>query len=509
MRGASRILQEWAIAAFQLSSGTPQRVGMNPVLRLCDETRSMFTIRLTEPTSPEPYLSADVRNVLNFHYTTADRTAYFDVGLPSGELFNFAFVFPVPDALDSFTRCFIRIQFQASEGRPPRADENADLEEQFRRSGYQAPVYQDQGDDFVFGPDDLPPPEGGGDGGANTILRLAPRVNRGFVLRHYPDHCDLGLFGGDHLCEYQASVNGIRDPAGRPLMVGDILTSDSDRGLLLVDPHRPTEIFGLRLDRGEVHGQIEARDNSGQAHRVKKLLHENRDDSASGTFLGFSGEQTFRIDPRSSVPIVGRSDYKTNNRFSAGLTTRSGYMAMASETGIVRLYKEPCLGKATVNIKINIGNQPITGIDISPDENWVVATAPYNIAVFTVLAPKTGKSGFIARTTGEKPPVLTLTALPQDQQAIAARNGGVLPQFTSARFDCRGGRVVSIVASLGHAILCWPFRAIENGQAPKYSIQFLQEEYIVDDMPLESTSDVLYLAPNQYSWATRQERRRW
>jgi hypothetical protein len=182
-------------------------------------------------------------------------------------------------------------------------------------------------------------------------------------------------------------------------------------------------------------------------------------------------------------------------------------MAMGSEDGTVWLYEAPCSARATAHVRIGV-RQPITAMDISPNEAWIVATCPHELAVFSVIVPGTDTSGFVSRITGPQSPVFTLTPRPRDQQIIAARNGGVLPEFTHARFDCRGGRVVSIIAGLGHAILSWPFRAIENGQAPAYSIQFLQREHVIDALPVESITDLLYIAPNQYSWAPRQERRR-
>jgi hypothetical protein len=184
-------------------------------------------------------------------------------------------------------------------------------------------------------------------------------------------------------------------------------------------------------------------------------------------------------------------------------------MAMGCEKGFVRLYKSPCLGRATVNFNVNVGDQPVSAIDVSPDEQWIVTTSPYSIAVFNVLAKSTGKLAFVAQMRGDKEPVTILAPKAADLQRIAAGNGGELPPFTSAKFETKGGKVAAIVASMGNAILCWDFRAIENGRIPAYSITFLQMEHVVDDQPLEATADVLYIAPNQFSCAERKRRNQW
>jgi hypothetical protein len=44
---------------------------------------------------------------------------------------------------------------------------------------------------------------------------------------------------------------------------------------------------------------------------------------------------------------------------------------------------------------VNAGNDPITFIDISPDEKWILTTSSKSIAVFSVDSPSSpGKVGF-------------------------------------------------------------------------------------------------------------------
>jgi hypothetical protein len=288
-----------------------------------------------------------------------------------------------------------------------------------------------------------------------------------------------------------------------------MLTAGGDHDLLMIDSNRPSEIFELNLDRGEIVAGIECKDPTGVTHSVDRIIHECRDDSSCRTFLGFNCRNTFRIDPREPVPIVAQSDYKGDCKFTAGITSKSGYLAMGSERGVVRLYKGPCLGRATVKYFVNTGDQPVLALDSSPDQQWIVATCPYSIVVFNVLANSTGKLAFVTPMNFDTMRVTVLKPLPVDMQRMSSNNGGVLPPFVHAKFEIKAGKVAAIVASMGDAIFCWDFRAIEKDGMPKYSITFLEMEHVVDTLPLEETADVLYITPNHFAVAPRKHRNMW
>jgi hypothetical protein len=180
---------------------------------------------------------------------------------------------------------------------------------------------------------------------------------------------------------------------------------------------------------------------------------------------------------------------------------------MAGEDGVVRLYREAGKSRATVNFAVNPGDAAILALDVAPEEDWVLATCYAYLAVFSTRAPSTGKLAFDTAMRGEKGPVRRLELSVWDQHAVAAAAGGVLPPFANGRFEVRRGRVVAVVASVGTALVSWPWAPIENEQEPRYAITYVPEEAIVDEQPLVDTPGVLYIAPNCVSVAERRTRR--
>jgi len=115
------------------------------------------------------------------------------------------------------------------------------------------------------------------------------------------------------------------------------------------------------------------------------------------TLLGVSHNALFRIDPRlpgSKLVESQRQQYVTKSQFSAIATTEAGFVAVASEKGDIRLFDRvgirakvilPALGEA------------ITGLDVSADGRWVLATCTTYLLLIDVLIKAgryEGKLGF-------------------------------------------------------------------------------------------------------------------
>jgi hypothetical protein len=171
------------------------------------------------------------------------------------------------------------------------------------------------------------------------------------------------------------------------------------------------------------------------------------------------------------------------------------------------LYKEPGRGRATVNFSVNPGDAAVLALDISPGEDWVLATCHAYLALFNTVAKSTGKLAFDTAMRGDKSQVRRLELSLSDQHNVARANRGVLPPFANGRFEVRAGRVIAVLASVGTALVSWPFGPIENGQEPRYSITYVQEEAIVDEQPLAEESGVLFMGENRLSVADRRVRR--
>ncbi len=92
------------------------------------------------------------------------------------------------------------------------------------------------------------------------------------------------------------------------------------------------------------------------------------------TLLGISGNSLFRIDPRlqgNKLVDTEHKQYASKNQFSVMATTESGYIAVASEKGDIRLFD-----RVGVNAKTLIPplGEPIIGLDVSANGRWVLCT---------------------------------------------------------------------------------------------------------------------------------------
>ncbi|OHT04035.1 hypothetical protein TRFO_28529 [Tritrichomonas foetus] len=492
------------VSVYQYNNNGERLIGEDCCVRLHNTGNFTFTFDIIEGSTV--ILSADIVSALNLQFSLADLTLYFDIRFKS-KLHNLKLIFHSVDDLRRYINIFVNSLFEHANKNRVSASDIPDIDNYIESLSLDNQNTELNDDDDIFDDDEQAGGNRNTDGGHNFLLRVGPRTDNTMVMRKYNNHCDLGLFTNDRDCQFRMALPTISDESNQALSANDMLTNNNDHGLFVLDNQRPYEVFNLNLDRGMVVNHLDAIDSSNQQQRVDHILHTNYGDSSAPTFVGFNNRNTMLFDTRVDKPIVNRSDYKTDNKFTCGVTTRTGRFAMGSDKGIVRLYKEPCKTRATVNFQVNIGDDPIIGLDVSPDEQWIVATCPYYVSVFTVLARSTGKLAFDAPMKQDKSPVTRLTISQRDQQRIAQVNGGDLLPFTSAKFESKNGKVVAIVASMGNALISWNFRAIENNRKPQYSITFISGEAIIDNQPFDQTSDILYMSPNQVSVAQRQQRR--
>jgi hypothetical protein len=492
-----QVLFESPVHVVQLLGFSQRNVGSSPRVRLLQKSTFQYIFEVIDLREPDPLLRADIISVLNLHFQTSDSSVHFSIDY-SNQTFFLVLVFDSSDSLTRFIHSFVNLTFQQTNQRRIQASDSTEIDQYIEYLARDRPPAPEPDDSDFFALDAQPSPEGASDGGQNSILRVSPATQTSFVMRRYPTRCDLGLFSYDPSCEFQMALPSVSDTRAQPLDVTDMLGHSGDHALYLLDSGKRSRISDFNLDRGVVMSELPGVDQP-----VTKLLrHTDR------TFVGFNGRNTMVFDPRAKKAIANRSDYRTDNRFSSGETTQTGHLAMGSENGIVRLYKEPGLTRATVNFSINPGDAAILALDISPDENWVLATCHGYLALFNTVAQSTGKLAFDQAMRGGKSQVRRLELSVWDQHTVARANRGVLPPFANGRFEVRCGRIVAVLASVGTALVSWPFAPIENGHEPRYAITFVHEEAIVDEQPLDGGAPgVLFMAPNHLSVADRRVRR--
>lgn len=489
------------IKLYRLKKGKEIDAGNGIVILLIQNVDYSTNVIIKSTIDNDILVSTDISKALNMQFKSSKYCAFFDLNY-NKKIFNFSMIFKDLNDLQTFVSKFVQASFEFRQQRAATEDEldrfisylSLDKPEKKLKNEYTFPST-----DYKC--------EGHHDNGKNSFLRIGMHSECSYVLRRYDEYCDLGLFTLDQDCEFLMSLPKIIDENDNPIIADDILNTNQDDTLLILDKNNPNQILNMNLNTGVVESHYDAIDRNGISHNLRKLMSTTSDyneQKDGSTFLAFSDRNTMLFDIRESNSIVNQSDYKTSNSFICGKTTRSGYLAMGSEDGIVRLYDGPCKSKSMINFVTNVGGDPVISLDISNNEEWILATCPFYLCVFNVKAKSTGKSGFLEKMGKDKPSLTRLTIEPIHQQQITQKFKGTLPQFTTAKFQNKGNKIIAIIASIGNCLVSWDFRRIEEGSLPRYSIKFIGDESIVDIHPFDSrNNEILFMTDNSLTGIER------
>lgn len=147
---------------------------------------------------------------------------------------------------------------------------------------------------------------------------------------------------------------------------------EQDASLLLHSADDPSSLYRMDLEVGKVVEDWKVREDLslkafGPESKFAQMTPER-------TLLGVSHNALFRIDPRLSGNKLVESQYQqyvSKNQFSAMATTEAGFVAVASEKGDIRLFDRVGIRAKVVLPALG---EPITGLDVSADGQWILAT---------------------------------------------------------------------------------------------------------------------------------------
>lgn len=170
---------------------------------------------------------------------------------------------------------------------------------------------------------------------------------------------------------------------------------EQDTKLVIMDEGAPNSLFELDIERGKIIEEWKVNEDI----PVRYIAPESKfaQTTVEHTLVGASGNAIFRIDPRISGNKLVDSQYKQyagKNKFSGVTTTAAGKLAVASEKGDIRLFDS--IGKNAKTALPPLGD-PITGIDVTADGRWIVATtSSYLLLIDTLIGEGryTGSLGF-------------------------------------------------------------------------------------------------------------------
>lgn len=333
------------------------------------------------------------------------------------------------------------------------------------------------------------------DGMHNSHLAIAANHDRTFVVRGNK----MGVFEtGDEGAAFKTTVQFKNPDTGKSFTPSKVLLHQMDRSMLLLDPEDESRIMRMDLERGEVvdswAGGLTANTPVKTVHKSSK--YSNLTDQQD--FVGVNKNQLLRMDPRTNEFVVQSKKYaaSTRARLDCVATTGAGYLAVASETGDIRLFDQ--IGK---NAKTHLPgiSGAIVGIDVTEDGFFVLVTTPKYLLIIDTRVKGREKGGFMQSMGKHKPAPRKLTIRSED---IVKHRMGEL-NFTTAHFNTGSTLERSIVTSTGPFIVVWNFRQVKMGRLDCYTIKRYSDNVVADDFTFNNDGRIVVTMPNDVSVARR------
>ena len=217
---------------------------------------------------------------------------------------------------------------------------------------------------------------------------------------------------------------------------------EQDTKMVVMDEAAPYSLFELDIEHGKIVDEWKVNENI----PVKHIAPESKfaPMTPQQTLVGTSSNALFVIDPRLSGTKLVESQFKqyvSKNKFSGVTTTEAGQLAVASEKGDIRLFDT--VGKNAKTALPPLGD-PITGIDVTADGRYIVATTKTYLLLIDALIGDgryAGKLGFDRAFPADSRPVPKMLQLRPEHVSYM---GGVI-NFTPARYvtckERRNGKI--------------------------------------------------------------------
>ena len=346
------------------------------------------------------------------------------------------------------------------------------------------------------------------DGNVNSQLAVGYKHDRSFVVRG----SKIGVFKhtpNNHL-EFSTNISKVQTPGGKLFKPKKVMLHSEDTDLILQNEADPNSLYRMDLEYGRIVDEWKVHDDI----PVSNFLPENKfaQMTSEQTFLGHSHNALFRIDPRlSGAKLVDSQlkQYASKNDFSAAATTEQGYIAVASTKGDTRLFDR--LG---INAKTHIPalGDPIIGMDVSADGNWILATCRTYLLLIDARQKEgknEGKLGFEKPFGKDSKPQPRRLGLTPSHVAQFQHETGAPLSFTPAHFNT--GKDVnekSIVTATGPFIVTWDLKKVLRGAKDPYSIKRYAAEVKADNFKYGGDKNVIVALPNEVNMVDKKALKR-
>ncbi|KAF9164314.1 hypothetical protein DFQ26_001597 [Actinomortierella ambigua] len=313
----------------------------------------------------------------------------------------------------------------------------------------------------------------GNDKSKNSHLQVGYK-DRSFVLRGNK----IGIFkhgDGDNL-EFDSTISRVANKAGREINPSLMLLHDQDTSMMLLDPKDQNTAYRMDLEYGKVVEEWSLPTASGVTHIMGDSKYSHL--YGTNTMVGMSKDSVFRIDPRVSGNKIVQDQskqYAKTNQFTAAATTANGSLVIGGHKGEMKLFNT--IGKVAKTALPGIGN-PILGIDVTGDGEYVLATCKTYLLLINVKNPANKTLGFDKSFPADsKPTPIRLQLQPQD---VALMKHEI--SFTPAKFNMGENELEkTIVTSTGPYVITWNFRRIKMGHINEYQIKRYEDKVVADN----------------------------
>ncbi|CAI4738166.1 CDA_G0044900.mRNA.1.CDS.1 [Saccharomyces cerevisiae] len=329
----------------------------------------------------------------------------------------------------------------------------------------------------------------------NSSLTVAFRNNRSYVTRDNR----IGVFktdDEDDSLEFVAAIKNISNLGGKSIDPHKPMLYMEDRNLILTDGENENKLYKMDIERGKVIEEWSTGDKNVVQYGPTKKFDQMTPEQ---TIVGVSQKGVFKIDPRingkNKIAVDESKDYVGKYNFSSIGTTESGYIAIGSEKGDIKLYDR--LGIRAKTAIPSLG-QAIKFITTSADGKWLLATCDSTLLLMD-LKIKDGKNagniGFLKSfPASENVKTYVLKIRPEHSASILTYTKKPI-RFTKAYFNTGiGQQEQTIVTSTGPYAISWSLKGILNQDGSNnypYRIRRYNADVVADNFEFGSDKKVI------------------
>ncbi|EPX71571.1 Vid27 family protein [Schizosaccharomyces octosporus yFS286] len=341
----------------------------------------------------------------------------------------------------------------------------------------------------------------------NSILAVGYKNDRSYVARNNR----IGVFKHvDNNLKFDTSIDNLKKPNGKPLQPSKILLQNQDSSIVFQTKDSPHHLYNMDVEYGKVVEEWKIHDDV----PLVAVAPDNKfaQMTAEKTLVGLSNNSIFRIDPRVNGNKLVAEEFKqyaTRNHFHTAATTEKGYIAVASDKGDIRLFDRLGINAKTALPALG---EPIIGIDVTADGNWVLATCKTYLLLIDARIKDgryAGKLGF-ERSFGKdsKPKPKRLQLSPQHVAMMQGElKDGV--SFTTAKFNTGiDAKETTIISSVGPYLISWNMDLVKRGKTDKYKLRRYQANIQAEDFRFGTDKNMIVALPDDVTMIDKSSLRR-